>query len=150
VEVAMEICVLAECYHHCFCDFQLRAANRLISFTIPVFLKNSVRFKNLYARAMRDRQFFSALCDLRSLRFYDGNGDGRAAKVKVRFFVKKHNLSRHNIPNIPKVVAAFSTTPTKEQIDGLSKLQATEFLWPLNLSVNKTKLTMRQVLYNYI
>jgi hypothetical protein len=57
--------------------------------------------------------------------------------------------TRQRPPQQQQQVASFSTRLTKEQVDGLSKLQATDFLRHLNLSVNNTKLKMRQVLHDF-
>jgi hypothetical protein len=70
-------------------------------------------------------------------------------RVLYDYLDNQRQVNVAEIPQQQQAVGAFSKALTKEQVDGLSKLQASEFLRHLNLSINDTKLKMRHVLHDF-
>jgi hypothetical protein len=85
---------------------------------------------------------------LRQLNLPVKNKKTKIHQVLFGFLDNRRQVNVAGIPQQQQAVAAFSKTLTKKQVDGLSKLQATEFLRQLNLSVNNTRLKMSQVLHD--
>jgi hypothetical protein len=86
---------------------------------------------------------------LRQLNLPIKNTKSKMHRVLYDYLDNQRQVNVAEIPQQQQAVGAFSKALTKEQVDGLSKLQATEFLRHLNLSINDTKLKMRHVLHDF-